>query len=676
MASKWLSFPVNLTGGLMTSASPLTLGAEMPGSASILLNMEINSEGGYQRVLGYQKLVSQAVPPYGEPVVNAVLSLTQYVIGGLSSEPVVGDTFYFEGSDPTVQTITAINVDVTSGEAFVTVTPGLAGPPSVSFGRVYFTNGGMSPVNGALIMTTGKVIAKRGSALYGINPRLAGDTWSRIDKPFVGTAPLATLTTDTVSLTGLEAEPQVGDLFRFPDATSGKVYRITGKIAYNSLADTGSFTFAPLYTGPPATGVGISFVGSGLLPSGLKQNKLVGTHYRFLGESCRVVCVDRLNRPFSVDCDTFQFSWISNLPAEGVGASSVAILNSALFFSKNNFIYFTSPSTDNDFNPANGAGVINAGDQIVALYPFRETLIIFGRNRILALSGTSSADFRLSTLSDKLGCTSRDSVKEIGGDVLYAAPDGVRFLSDTDRSGALGLNIASRQIRGDMLRFIQTYGEDIQGLLIRNKSQYRLFGFEQNIPKLRSVGYLAVQSAEQGTTGLQWGLINGMKVYSADSLFVSSGELVIFTDWNTPFVYQMERSNRFEGSVINWFFRSAPMMLSDPTLRKTLHKVNVYGRLTETTLINVRVQKDFGDPGVLQSTNVYTLTHESAGVPWSAPTTLWNEFVYDGFIPRVYLSTQVTGQGFVFAIELFGNDDTIPFIIDSMVLEYSQQDRQ
>jgi hypothetical protein len=48
-------------------------------------------------------------------------------------------------------------------------------------------------------------------------------------------------------------------------------------------------------------------------------------------------------------------------------------------------LYFASPFTDGDFNPANGAGVINVGFPIVQLKQFRDILYIFGKNEIKQL---------------------------------------------------------------------------------------------------------------------------------------------------------------------------------------------------------------------------------------------------------------------------------------------------
>ena len=62
------TYPIKFSGGLITNMSPLQQGMEMPGSARILRNFEPSIEGGYKRILGYDKYDLDVIPPYGIPV--------------------------------------------------------------------------------------------------------------------------------------------------------------------------------------------------------------------------------------------------------------------------------------------------------------------------------------------------------------------------------------------------------------------------------------------------------------------------------------------------------------------------------------------------------------------------------------------------------------------------------
>lgn len=65
MADAWQTIPVEFAGGLITNLSPLQQGINIPGSARQLRNFEPSIEGGYKRILGYQKHDDDVVPGTG-----------------------------------------------------------------------------------------------------------------------------------------------------------------------------------------------------------------------------------------------------------------------------------------------------------------------------------------------------------------------------------------------------------------------------------------------------------------------------------------------------------------------------------------------------------------------------------------------------------------------------------
>jgi hypothetical protein len=69
-------------------------------------------------------------------------------------------------------------------------------------------------------------------------------------------------------------------------------------------------------------------------------------------------------------------------------------------------LWFSAPYSETDFDPADGAGVINVGFPIVAIKSFRDALYIFGSNNIRKLVGNNIADFVLEEVTDDLGLRS------------------------------------------------------------------------------------------------------------------------------------------------------------------------------------------------------------------------------------------------------------------------------
>jgi hypothetical protein len=110
-------------------------------------------------------------------------------------------------------------------------------------------------------------------------------------------------------------------------------------------------------------------------------------------------------------------------------------------------IQFTAPYSENDFSAASGAGQISVGDEIVGMKQFRETLVIFCKDSIFRLAGSSVSDFVLQPVARNIGCLSRFSIQEIGGDLIYLAPDGLRTVAGTERIGDTELGTISKQVQ-------------------------------------------------------------------------------------------------------------------------------------------------------------------------------------------------------------------------------------
>ena len=141
-----------------------------------------------------------------------------------------------------------------------------------------------------------------------------------------------------------------------------------------------------------------------------------------------------------------------------------------------NKIFFSS-SLDPDSFSGSGAGSIQLTDSIVGLASFRSDLIIFCKNSIFKLINISdSTNIAVVPITKNVGCLDGQSIQEIGGDLLFLSPDGIRTVAGTARIGDVELSSVSRQIQkittviaDGVNNFIITSG------VLRSKSQYRLF---------------------------------------------------------------------------------------------------------------------------------------------------------------------------------------------------------
>ena len=84
---------------------------------------------------------------------------------------------------------------------------------------------------------------------------------------------------------------------------------------------------------------------------------------------------------------------------------------------------------------------------ITALEVFRDQLIIFTEVSMQRLVGNTIADFTLQPVTNDIGCIESDTIQEVGGDIMFLAPDGLRLLSATDRIGDFGLVLYQKLYR-------------------------------------------------------------------------------------------------------------------------------------------------------------------------------------------------------------------------------------
>ena len=188
-------------------------------------------------------------------------------------------------------------------------------------------------------------------------------------------------------------------------------------------------------------------------------------------------------------------------------------------------IFFSAPFAPTDFTPASGGGSIRVESPVVKLKVFRDRLFIFCEDEIYQLVGSTVSDFQLAPVTKDIGCRSGFSVQEIGGDLVYLAPDGLRTIAGTDRIDDIELGTISKQIQP---RLDEADLDRISSLVIRSKSQYRLFFPGDTQAQGSSRGIIGVIKANlQGQIGWEYADIRGIKPACCASGFISEVETVL-----------------------------------------------------------------------------------------------------------------------------------------------------
>ena len=362
------------------------------------------------------------------------------------------------------------------------------------------------------------------------------------------------------------------------------------------------------------------------------------------------------------------------------GAENVVVFKNHAFYSKGSKIFFTAPNTVDDFATSNGAGTINVGHDVTGMIGFREQLIIFTTDTIKKLVGSTSSDFKLEPITDRIGCINPDSIQEFGGDIAYLSPDGIRLLSATDRIGDLALDIASDPIYKDANEFI-SQTDVFCSVLVRGKSQYRLFAYIPTVQAASAAGLIATKFIAQGGSGIAWSTTKGLKVNVADSTYSGATETIMFAN-DDGFCYRMDSGNSFDGSAIESIYESPFMPITDPQIRKTMYKLTLYAQPTGTMSVSVNFKIDFdagNDPSVIQPPAI-TVSSAAAGGGislYGASTSIYggSGVTYGGVLDKIYKENLV-GSFKTVAMRITDNSTNPTFTLDTAVLEYSQHDRQ
>lgn len=397
--------------------------------------------------------------------------------------------------------------------------------------------------------------------------------------------------------------------------------------------------------------------------------KIRHTTYDF-GQGETVVFVDGVNSPtyFNTTTNTFS-SPVAH--ADIIGSSFVAAFADRLFFAKGPILTYSNLLSDVSFDPALGAGSIKVKSDITGLIVFRDTLIIFGEDCIDKLSGTSPSNFVVSAITRKTGCSWPDSIQEVGGDILYKAADGIRYLSATEKNDDFALERASEAIQTEINSLFVDAGS-VCSTVIRGKAQYRLFYHDPEGGSTLSQGFLGTRFQDQSASGVAWATLTGFNVYVTDSKQQDSEEVILFSD-GTNYVYQMEWGFSFDGESIFCHYQTPFLILDDPRVRKTFYKHHCYIEASNSVWLETRLTLDFNDPDVIQP--------PAGGV---------GEVVEDGSLygvgeygvavykapVRTQLSENLVGSGFSASLSYTDNSDSPAFTLSSMVLEYRQNDKK
>jgi hypothetical protein len=558
-----------------------------------------------------------------------------------------------------VYTIAAggVNFNDTNNTADLTLSASLLASPSNGDSLEFLTTNSNYLAKGCGVFTDIVIVAKNES-LY----KTGGTGYSLINVPSYGTVLVngASQTGTSLIIDGLTSTPQGGDVFKI--AGVDLIYTITSTPTVTSGGTT--LTITPALDSSPADNAAITFLSTSRESAG----KTRFSKYNYDGTD-KIAIVDGTNPPALYDKNIF--TALNDAPSEVLGADFVVNFKNHLFFGKDNLLTFTAPYTDNDFISANGSGVISVGADITGLVVFRQQLIIFTNSSIFQLTGNTIADFVLQSVTLDIGCPNTDTIQEVGGDIMFLGPDGLRLLSATDRIGDFGLAVVSKGIQKEVTDFIAA-NTSFASVVIREKSQYRILGYNTNISATSAQGILGTQFAGQGGDGMSWSDLRGIRAYVADSKLNENTETIVFAH-DDGYLYQMEQGSSFDGGNISSSFSTPYLPINDPRIRKTFYKMFLYTDPQGSVTFNSSLKLDFDQKDSIQPQQI-SINNSTGSVAFYGSGTFGTATFGTKLLSL--FETQLVGSGFVVSLQFTSDSTDPPYSLDAITLEYGTNTRR
>lgn len=331
----------------------------------------------------------------------------------------------------------------------------------------------------------------------------------------------------------------------------------------------------------------------------------------------------------------------------------------------------SAPQDPYDFTSASGGGQIIPGFNIVQFKPFRDDLFVFGSNAIKRVSPDVTAGFVLDQVTSNVGCISRDSVQEIGGDLLFLAPDGFRPVAGTSRIGDVELETVSKAIQVRLVDMIKNYDMDtMNGVVIRSKSQVRFFVGDETFNVQDSYGIIGGLADQDGSIKWEFGELTGIRASCATSDYIGRTEYVLHGDYDGK-VYRQEVGTSFSGRDILAVYSTPYLDFGDTEIRKVMRKVNTFIRAEGPVQFYLSMSYDWGDYNTSRP-SPYSQESEGGPVQYAGRNIDFNgaNILYGGNSKPI-MTSDIQGSGYSARSTLVTVGQSEPYSIQGIVFEFS-----
>ena len=333
-------------------------------------------------------------------------------------------------------------------------------------------------------------------------------------------------------------------------------------------------------------------------------------------------------------------------------------------------VYYSANNAPEDFT-GTGAGAITISDKIVGIRGFRTDLFIFCENSIHKLININdSQTIAVVPVAENVGCLSGYSIQEIGGDLVFLAPDGIRTVAGTARIGDVELGTVSKAIQ-PILREVATNIDNYQitSIVLREKSQYRLFYTNVNAVAAGQKGIIGTLRPN----GFEWSETKGLEVTEIGSGFDTTGVEKYYHGNNSGYVFVHDSGDDFDGTAILARYATPDYDYGDLGTLKTLHYLKVSIAAEGLVTPEVQVKFDYNSGDVPQPASNYSLGTVN-------PSSIFGSAVFGtnifGATASPMLRTPLQGSGTSNNFTVISNDSKAPYRINGLYVDYIPSGRR
>ena len=519
------------------------------------------------------------------------------------------------------------------------------------------------------------VVACQGSNIY---YSADGTTWTQVNKDtYIAKTGTVAVTQGSATITGTSTsfttEFSVGDDIK----VNNEIFNVLSITNNTSMTVDGNYAATASSQSIKKNGATAAQLASGSAIARVSQSDCKFALYEGESQYGELFIVDGNNQPAYLRIDiasgthTYFFKEIQRSAPEKSKFATIFAERLVVAGDSDNpqVLSYSTRLKPEDFT-GSSAGTIDVGDKIKAIKPFRNKLIVFCESSIFQVSGLDGTA-TVSGVTKNIGCVSGNTVQEIGGDLIFLAPDGLRTIAGTARIDDIELSSISRKIMPLFRDEVMPYLSSIRfsSMVVREKSQYRLFyhksGSANNIQG-GVIGTFKISSTGAGV--YEWSKTVGIPARIAHSGTTSDGSEVLYHSDTSGRVFNHDTGNSFDGTSIVAAYKTPDMDYGDAGIRKTLYYIKTSIR-SEGTNNNLKLQcrYDFESGDVTQPAEIdlgALQTPAKFGSGATFGTTIFGGTLY----PQQ--KTTLTGSGFTNNFRVRSTGTASPYTVSGFYVDF------